>query len=77
MGVGFPLIKNVLVPSAKSILIQLPLTAAVSAPDVAIQKKIYWSGRTTLIISNEEVNEIMKIGKSLQESGLLAEGVSN
>ena len=65
MRVGFPLIKNVLAPSAKSTLIQLPLTATASAPDVAFQKKIYGSGMTTLIISNEEMKDIMKIGKSL------------
>ena len=32
--------------------------------------------RTTLIISNEEINSIMKIVKSLKESGLLIKGVS-
>ena len=31
---------------------------------------------TTLIISNEEMNDIMKIVKSLEESGLLIKGVS-
>ena len=34
------------------------------------------SGTTTLIISNEEMNDIMKIVKSPEESGLLIKGVS-
>ena len=44
--------------------------------DAAIHKKMFGSGTTTLIISNEEVNNIMKIVKSLEESGLLIKGVS-
>ena len=70
-----PLIGNVLKPLAKSILIPLVLTAAASATDAAIHKKIFESGFTTLIISNEEMNN-MKIVKSLEESGLLIKGVS-
>ena len=54
-----------------SVLIPLGLTAAVSATDAAIHKKMFRSGVTTLIISNEEVNNILKIVKSLEESGLL------
>ena len=42
-----------------------------SAADAAIHKKMFGSGMTTLIISNEEMNDIMKIVKSLKESGLL------
>ena len=68
--------KNVLKPLAKSILIPLGLTAAASAADAAIHKKIFGSGITTLIISNEEMNDIMKIVKSLQESDLLIKVVS-
>ena len=49
----------------------LGLTAAVLATDVAIHKKMFGSGFTTLIISNEEMNDFMKIVKSLEESGLL------
>ena len=49
----------------------LGLTAAVLATDVAIHKKMFGSGFTTLIISNEVMNDIMKIVKSLEESGLL------
>ena len=37
---------------------------------------MFGSGNTTLIISNEEINDIMKIVKSLEESGLLIKGVS-
>ena len=54
-----------------SVLIPLGLTAAVSATDAAIHKKMFRAGVTTLIISNEKVNNILKIVKSLEESGLL------
>ena len=69
-----PLIGNVLKPLAKSVLITLVLTAAASAIDGAIHKKVFGSGTTTLIISNEEMNEIMKLIKSLEESWLLIKG---
>ena len=68
--------KNVLKPLVKSVLISLGLTAAASAIDAAIHKKMFGSGTMTLIIWNVEMNEIMKIVKSLEESGLLIEGVS-
>ena len=45
-----------------------------SVADVTIQKKMYGSG--TLIISSEEMEDIMKIVKSLEESRLLIKGVS-
>ena len=64
-----PLIGNVLNPLAKSVLIPLRLTTAAPATDAAIYKTIFGSGNTTLIISNEEMNEIMKIVKSLEEPG--------
>ena len=54
MKVGLKLMKNVLTPVAKSVLIPLGLTAA-SARDSASQKKIYGSGMTTLVNSNEEM----------------------
>ena len=73
---GLPLIKNVIKPLAKSVLIPLGLTAAVSTADARIHKKILGSGNiTTLIISNDEINDIIKIVKSLEESGLLLKGV--
>ena len=71
-----PLTRNVLKPVAKSVLIPLGLTAAAPTTDAAIHKKIFGSGITTLIISNKEMNDIMKIVKSLEESGLLIKDVS-
>ena len=70
-----PLIGNVIKPLAKSVLIPLGLTAA-SATDAAIHKKMFGCGTTTLIISNEKMNDIMKIIKFLEESGLLIKGAS-
>ena len=45
--------------------------AAASPTDAAIHEKIFRSGFTTLIISNKEMNDNMKIVKSFEESGLL------
>ena len=70
------LIGNVLKPLAKSVLITLGLTAAASATDAAIHKKMFGSGVATLMILNEEMKHITKIVKSLEESGLLMKGVS-
>ena len=67
--------KNALKPLAKSVLIPLQLTLA-SATDPAIQKKNFGSGMTTMIFSNEKMNDIIKIIKSLQDSGILTEIVS-
>ena len=58
--------KNVLKPLVKSILTSLGLTAAAAATDSAIRKKTFGSGMTTMIISNEEMNDIMKTIKSLK-----------
>ena len=60
---------NVLKPLAKSVLIPLGLMAAASATNAAIHNNMFGSGFTTLIISNEEMEEIMKIVKSVGESG--------
>ena len=73
---GLPLIANVLKPLARSDFIPLGLTAAVSAANAAIHKKMFGSGTTTLITSNKKMNDIMKIIKSLEESVLLIKGVS-
>ena len=62
---GLPLIKNVIKPLAKSVLIPLRLTAAASAADAGIHSKILGSGTATLIISNEEMNGIMKMFQAL------------
>ena len=67
---------NVLKTLAKSDLIPLELTAAASATDEAIPKKIVGSGKSILIISNEDMSDIMKIVKSLEEFGLLIKGAS-
>ena len=72
---GLSLMKNVIKPLAKSVLISLGLTAAASAADAGIHKKILGS-RTTIIMSNDEMEDIIKIVKSLEYSGLLLKGVS-
>ena len=76
---GLSLIKNVIKPLGKSVLIPLGLTAAASAADAGIQKKILGSrhnNTTTLIISNDEMEDIIKIVKSLEYSGLLLKRIS-
>ena len=76
---GLPLIKNVVKLLAKSVLIPLGLTALASAAEAGIHKKILGSGNnnnTILIISNDEMKDIIKIVKSLEDSGLLFKGVS-
>ena len=47
-----------------------------SAADAAIQKKLFGSGMTALTVSNEEMDDIVKIVKSLEELGWLTKGVS-
>ena len=72
-----PLIINAIKRLAKSVLIPLGLTAVASAADAGIHKKILGSGNTTtLIISNYEIEDIIKIVKSLEGSGLLLKGVT-
>ena len=77
---GLPLIESVMKPLAKSVLVPLGLTAAASAADAGIYKKILGSGsdhnNTILIISNDEIDDIIKIVKSLEDSGVLLKGVS-
>ena len=73
MKVALPLAKNVLAP--------LGLTAAMSAIDGSMQKKIHGSGATKgagvkLTIDQENMNDIMKIIKALENSGILLKGVS-
>ena len=72
-----PLMK-VAIPLAKNVLAPLGITAAASAIDAGIQKKnkkIHGSG-TTLIISNKEMNDIMKIVQALEDSNILLKGVT-
>ena len=64
---ALPLMK-IAVPLAKNVLAPLGITAAASAIDAGIQKKIHGSGTTTLIISNEEMNDIMKVIQALEDS---------
>ena len=66
-----PLLKAVIKP-----LVLLGLTAASSAIDAGVQKEIYGSGTTTLVILNEEINDIMKIVQALEDSGILLKGVT-
>ena len=74
---GLPLMKSVIKPLAKSVLVPLGLTAAASAADAGIDKTILGSGHnTTLVISNDELKDILKIVKSLEDSGILLKGVS-
>ena len=68
---GLPLRKNVLKSFAKRILTLLRLTATVSATAAAIHKKMFGYGTRISIISNKEINDIIKIIHSLEESGLL------
>ena len=69
-----PLMK-VAIPLAKNVLDPLGLTAAMSAIDGSIQKKIHGSG-VKLIIEQEDMKDIMKIIKALENSGILLKGVS-
>ena len=77
LNTGPLLMKNVIKPLGKSVLIPLGLTAAASAADAGIHKKILGSGTTTLIISNDEMENIIKIVKSFQDSGLLLKGIND
>ena len=61
---------------SKNILVPLGIIAAASAIDAGIQKKIHSSGVTTLIISNEEMNGIMKIIEALEDFNILLKGVT-
>ena len=80
---GLPLIKKAIKPLAKSVLVPLGLTAAASAADAGIHKKMLGSGNpssshnnnTVLIISNNEMEGIIKTVKSLEDSGLLLRDV--
>ena len=76
---GLPLMKSVIKPLAKSVLLPLELTAAASTADAGIHKKILGSGHnnnTTLIISNDEMYDFLKMVKYLEDSGVLLKGVS-
>ena len=63
-------LKKVAVPLAKNILSPLRITVVASAIDAGIQKKIHGSGMTTLIISNKDMNDIIKIAQALEDSNI-------
>ena len=67
MKVAMPLAKNVLAP--------LGLTAAMSAIDSSIHKKMMGEG-VKLVIEQEQMNDIMKIIEVLENSGILLKGVT-
>ena len=72
LNFGLPLLKYVIKP-----LCMLGLTTAASATDAAINKKILVSGNhTTLIISNDDMHDFLKIVKSLEDSGILLDGIT-
>ena len=82
---GLPLIKKVIKPFTKSVLIPLQLRAAAAAADARIHKKNLGSGKRpldpasqtrALIVLNDEMEDIMKIVKSPEHSGLLLKGIS-
>ena len=61
---------------AKNVLATLGITAAASAVDAGIQKKIHGSGTIILIILNKEINGTMKIVQALEDSNILLKGVT-
>ena len=67
---------KVAIPLAKNVLAPLGITAAASAIDAGIQKEIHGSGTNSLIISNKEMNDIMKIVQALKDSNILLKGVT-
>ena len=71
---GLSLIENVFKPLPKSVLMPLGFTAAASATVAAINKKIFKSEFTALIIFNNKMEEIVKIVKFLEDSGLVRKG---
>ena len=70
-----PLMK-VAIPLAKNVLAPLGITAAASAIDAGIQRKMHGSGTKTLIISNKKMNDIIKIIQALEDSNILLKGIT-
>ena len=69
MKIAMPLAKNVLMP--------LGVTAAASAMDAGIQKKIRGFGNSvTLVMSNQELNDILQVIKGLEHQRMLVKGLS-
>ena len=63
-------------PLANTLLAPLGITAAASAIDTGSQKKIHGSWTTTLIISNEEMNDLMTLVQPFEHSNILLKGVT-
>ena len=61
MTAVLPLMKGVFTPLAKRVLFLFGLSPAMSTADSAIQKTFHGSGTTALVISNEEIEDIMKM----------------
>ena len=76
MTAGLPSRKTAITSLAESVLLAFRLSAAMSATDAVIQKKNYGSRTTALTISNEKMEDIVRIVKSLEESGLLTKEIS-
>ena len=75
--IALPFLKNSAKPLIKNVLLPLELTTAASAADVGIHKKILGSGHnTTLLLSNDEIEDIFKMVRSSEDSGLLLGRVS-
>ena len=80
---GLPFLGNAVKPLAKSVLVPFGLTAPAPATDAAVHKKMFGSGthsldsanQTTSIISNEKMNDNMKITRYLEGYGLLIKGL--
>ena len=61
---------------AQSVLLEFGLSSAILATDAVIQKKMYGTTTRALIISNEELEDIIKIVKLPEESGWILKGIS-
>ena len=76
MTAGLPLIKSILTSLAKSVLLPIWLSAGILAGGASVQKKIYGWETTVIITSNEKMEDMIKIVKSLEESRILIKGIS-
>ena len=69
-------LRKVAVPLPKNNLATLGITAAASAINAGIQNKIHGSGTATLLISNKEMNDTMKIVQAPEDYNILLNGVT-
>ena len=75
MAAGLSLMKSVLTPLSKNALLRLGLAARISLSGATIQKRIFAS-RTTLVFSNKDLNDVIKIVKSPEDASFLIKSVS-